>query len=102
MNWHVVEEHSFEIAAAQLGGLQKVDRALAPIMSGIYGNPLGYAVVPGSNGIRLARTRLVIDKLELIQALRVWFRVNEATQTVYLLYAEIAPPEDMEIGDSIW
>lgn len=99
--WAVVEENSFERSAAQLGGLKWVDRALAPIMLAVEGNPLAFPVVPGTDGIRIARNLLVINDLELIPSLRVWFRVSEQSRTVYMLYVELAPPEDMGIGDSI-
>lgn len=99
--WAVVEENSFERSAAQLGGLKWVDRALAPVMLALEGNPLVFPVVPGTNGIRIARTLLVINELELIPSLRVWFRASEPNRTVYMLYVELAPPEDMGIGESI-
>lgn len=100
--WAIVEENSFERSAAQLGGLKWVDRALAPVMLAIEGNPLAFPIVPGTNDIRVARTLLIINDLELIPSLRVWFRVSSQSQTVYMLYVEVAPPEDMGIGESVW
>lgn len=97
----MVEEADYERAVAQLGGAQFVDEALAPIMNGIESNPLGFPEVPGMPGIHLARTTIAVRGLELIPALRLWFRVNEAARMVYLLYVEWAPPEDMAIGDSL-
>lgn len=99
--WHVIEEDSFERSAAQLGGLRYVDAALAPIMNVVESNPLAFEEVPGMPGIRVARTKVSVTGLEMIPALRLWLRTSEASSTVYLLYVELAPPEDMAIGDSL-
>ena len=76
-------------------------RALAPIMNAIEGNPLSFEEVPGLKGIRLARTTIAVRGLKLVPAMRVWFRATVDIKTVYLLYVELAPPEDMAIGDSL-
>ncbi len=99
--WNVIEEDSFQRSAAQLGGLQYVDAALAPIMNAVESNPLAFEKVPGMPDIRVARTKISVTGLEMIPALRLWLRTSEASRTVYLLYVELAPPEDMAIGDSL-
>ena len=71
-------------------------------MNAIESNPLAFPEVPGLDGIHLARTKLAIRDLEIIPALRVWFRPSKQSNTVYLLWVELAPPEDMGLGENLW
>lgn len=100
--WSIVEEHSYEIAVGRLGGARWVDEALAPIMNAVESNPLAFPEVPGSPGVRLARTTLRIQALSLIPALSLWFRAEEVSKTVYLLYIEPSWPEDMAYAKTIF
>lgn len=97
--WHVIEEASFETSVAQLGGARRVDEALAPIMDAVERNPLAFPGVPQFPGIRVAKTTLAVKGLELVPAMRVWLKPIEETRTVYLLYVDMAPANDMAFGD---
>jgi hypothetical protein len=100
--WHIIEEENWQRAIAQLGGARRVDRAIAPIIDALHRNPEGFDRVPGFSSLYLARTKLAIRQLEVIPSYRVWFRTDVAERTVYLLWIEIAPPEDMGLTDNLW
>lgn len=101
--WQILEEESFARAVAQCGTHYFFDEALAPIDYALNRNPLGFPEVPGFPNIRLAKTKLrLLKTTEIIPSYRLWFRVDEATRIVHKLYVEIAPPEDMGFGESLW
>lgn len=98
--WQVIEEDSYERAIAQGGSYEFFDEALAPIEYALHRNPLGFPAVPGFRDVHLAKTKLRIFGPEVIPSYRLWFRVDEDRRTVHKLWVEIAPPEDMGIGES--
>lgn len=100
--WQVYEEESFNTAVAQCGSHQFFDVALAPLEYALHRNPLAFEEVPGVPGVRLARTTLRLNGLEIIPSYRLWFRLDEARRKVAKLWVEIAPPEDMGLADDLW
>lgn len=102
LGWQIVEADSYERAVAQCGSHQFFDQALAPIDYALNQNPTGFRLVPGSSFLYLAKTKLRLNGLEVIPSFRLWFRINEESRTVTKLWVEIAPPEDMGIGESLW
>jgi len=88
----IVEEPSWAEAAENFGGLENVDKALAPIIDALVLNPTGFPQITG--GIRLAKTdRIERDNGVVVPALRVWFRYRLGDDRVYLLYAEEIPED---------
>jgi hypothetical protein len=76
-----------------------MDQRLAYVYDGASRNPLGYGKPRGLKTIHLARTRQILTpELEFIPAYRVWLRPDIAQHTVTLLYVELCPAEDMDIG----
>lgn len=100
--WQVIEQESYERAVAQCGSHEFFDDALAPIEFALHRNPTGFPSVPGFQGIHLAKTKLRISGLDVIPSYRLWFRVDEEGRRVFKLWVEIAPPEDMGLGESFW
>lgn len=95
--WNFREEETYERCVAQLGGAQKVDAAIAPLVNALSLNPRGFPFA-GYKDIRLARTRLVFRGSQVIPALSILFRI-EAPNTVVLLNVEMTMPEDLEATD---
>ncbi len=100
--WEVLEEESYELSVAQCGTHQFFDEALSPITFSLNRNPTGWPKVQGFSDIYLAKTKLRLRGLEIIPSYRLWFRAVEATRRVHKLWVELAPPEDMGLGKSLW
>jgi hypothetical protein len=99
MGWNVVEEDSYERAVSQIGTHESLDIALEFISYGLHRNPLGFLRTE-YHQIFMAKTVLrFTDYGEIIPSYRLWFRVDENTLTVYKLWIDIAPPEDMGYWD---
>jgi hypothetical protein len=95
----LVESATFTASVNALGGAQEMDEILASVYEGATRNPLGYRVPPGMKKTRIARTRQVLTiDWDFIPAFRVWLRADVETHTVTLLYVELCPAEDMELG----
>lgn len=75
------------------------DEALAAITYSLHRNPLGFPTMPNVRGIYLAKTKLKIIGREIIPSYRLWFRVSEADKTVFKLWVEMSPPDDMAFWD---
>jgi hypothetical protein len=97
-----VEEESYDRSVAQCGSHQFFDEALAPIEHALRRNPLGFERLRGYKGIRLAKSKLRLIQREIIPSFRLWFRVDEGERTVFKLYVEVAPAEDMGLTDDLW
>lgn len=74
--YQLVEEESFLSAVEALGGSQRVDTALAPVIGGLLLRPQGFPVVPGWANIRMAKTKRVSVGGKAIPPLRVWFQIG--------------------------
>lgn len=100
--WNVAEEESYVRAVAQAGGFEYIDPIIAPIDYALYRNPLGFQKVPGYQDLYLAKTKLRILGSEVVPSYRLWFRVDLGARTVWKLWVEVAPPEDMGLADDPW
>lgn len=100
--WEVFEEGSYERAVAQLGTHEFFDDALAPITYALSRNPAGFRKIPGFQDLHLAKTKLRFIGLEIIPSYRLWFRIDHAQRSVYKLWVDMAPPEDMGLKSSLW
>jgi hypothetical protein len=100
--WEILEENSYDRAVAQCANHQFFDEALAPIIYALHRNPLGFKNVSGFANIRLAKTKLRLKGPEIIPSYLLWFRTDIAERRVYKLWVELASPEDMGIGKSLW
>lgn len=94
--WSLIESEDYERAVAQCGNARSVDDAIAPIIYALHRHPLAFSKtdVPG---VRLARTKIRFNGPDVTLSHSVWFKLDEATQTVELLWVEYTNPND--IGD---
>ncbi|RAN36784.1 hypothetical protein [Hyphomonas sp. GM-8P] len=92
--WEIIEEESFQIGVAGLGGSRFVDEALQSLTASLLSNPLGFPEIPGFPDIRIAKTNVVISVV-LIPALVVRFRVDDRQRKVFLLHIERRDPDDI-------
>jgi hypothetical protein len=93
--WNIIEEPSFKRAVILLGGAEVCDEALAVLTYALHRNPIGFPPMPNVRGVYLAKTKIKIIGRTIIPSYRLWFRVSENDKTVFKLWVEISPPEDM-------
>lgn len=81
------------------GGAEIVDDVLSPVIYSLYRNPLGFRETD-VRGVRLAKTKLRINGPDLVMSHTLWFRADETTRVVELLYVEVSSPNNMSWDDN--
>ena len=97
--WSIVEADSFVTGVAACGGHSAIEEVIAPVKLGLNRNPSQFAATPRP-GIRLAKTKTHWRGLDIVMGFSIWFRINEASSTVELLWIELTNP-DVGDGDDI-
>ena len=78
-----------ECVTSTVGGFERWDDALLGITWALAHNPHVYPVVQGMRDIRLLKT----DQAGDVPALRIWFRIDEPTERVDLLFLDASSDE---------
>ena len=99
-NWTVREADSFELGAAQCGGLHVVEEHIAVIKLGLSKNPKEFLLTQLLN-IYVAKTDLHWRGSEIVMAYNLWFRVDDDARTVDLLWIEWRNPGPEDWGDDV-
>ena len=89
----IIEEHLFKDAVNKLGGPERIDAVLGPMLIQIARMPNAFPRVDNEKEIRMATTRAVGSGRNYIPPLRLFFRVKNL-ETVNLLWIEVDPNQD--------
>ena len=92
LQYEVREAASFDQCVEALGGYPRLDDAKVGLTEALRINPEDSPLVEGMKDVRSCMT----DRQGPCPAMRWWYRIDHAAQTVDLLYAEINEDADGE------
>jgi hypothetical protein len=73
----LVETPGFAKDKEELGDAQSIDEALLAVTWALSQKPEDFPVIPGTRGLRMAKTRPYLRGGNIIPALEVWFIIED-------------------------
>jgi hypothetical protein len=94
--WQIIEDHNYSVSLRMINeDISSLDTAIALVDYALSRNPRGFTAVLEDESIYIAKTKFIITPEEFIPALRLWFRVIDATREVHKLWIELCPADEM-------
>ena len=86
----IIEEGLFQDQVIKLGGAEKLEKVLGPLIDSIARMPAAFFYAGKEKRVRIAFTKATGSRENSIPALRLFF-IDKDLSTVNLLYVEIDP-----------